>query len=273
MPNSLRPHELQHTRLHCPSLSSRVCSNSCPLSQWCHPIIVSSIAPFSSCPQSFPASGYFSVSRLFTWDLPKYWSFSISFFQWVFRVGFFKGWLVCSPCSPGESQEFSSTAVRKHPFFSTLPSLWSNSYPHVTTGKIIALTIQTFVGKVVSLNMSLWTQIQGVKSQVLHKCFFFSSLWSHTIEFPFVSFLYAAQTEAIKTNFLTPLLSLTFVSNPSVTLLCSTSCICSCCSISTPSILCKPFASEPQCLCYLLTGFLVSIPSIFKKVLFLNQSC
>ena len=57
--DSLRPHELQHTRLPCPSLSARVCSNSCPLSQWCHPTISSSVALFSYCPQSFPASGSF----------------------------------------------------------------------------------------------------------------------------------------------------------------------------------------------------------------------
>ena len=55
--DSLQPHGLQHTRLPCPSLSPRVCSNSCPLSQWCHPTISSSVVPFSSCPQWFPASG------------------------------------------------------------------------------------------------------------------------------------------------------------------------------------------------------------------------
>ena len=64
--NSLLPHELQHTRLPCPSLSPWVCSNSCPLSHWCHPTISSSVNPFSSFPQSFPASGSFPVSRLFT---------------------------------------------------------------------------------------------------------------------------------------------------------------------------------------------------------------
>ena len=64
--NSLRPHGLQHARLPCPSPSSRVCSNSCPLSQRCHPTISSSFASFSSCLQSFPASGSFLVSQLFT---------------------------------------------------------------------------------------------------------------------------------------------------------------------------------------------------------------
>ena len=61
----LWPHELQHVRLPRPSLSPRVCSNSCPLSQWCHPTISSSVTPFSSCPQSFPASGSFPVNWLF----------------------------------------------------------------------------------------------------------------------------------------------------------------------------------------------------------------
>ena len=62
---TLRLHGLQHTRLPCPSLSPRVCSNSCPLSQWCHPTISSSVAPFPACPQSFPASESFLVSWLF----------------------------------------------------------------------------------------------------------------------------------------------------------------------------------------------------------------
>ena len=63
--NFLWPHEMQHTRLPCPSLSPGICSNSCPLNQRCHPTISSSIAPFSSCPRSFPPSGSFPVSWLF----------------------------------------------------------------------------------------------------------------------------------------------------------------------------------------------------------------
>ena len=65
MSNSLQPHELQHTRLPCLLLSPRVCSNSCLLSQWCHPTTSSSVAPFSSCPQCFPASRSFLMSWLF----------------------------------------------------------------------------------------------------------------------------------------------------------------------------------------------------------------
>ena len=64
--NSLRPHELQHTRPPCPSPTLRVYSNSCPSSRWCHPTISSSVVPFSSCLQSFPASGAFPMSQVFT---------------------------------------------------------------------------------------------------------------------------------------------------------------------------------------------------------------
>ena len=66
MSDSLQPHGLQHARLPCPSLSPRVCSNPCPLSQWCHPTVFTSGAPFSSCPQSFLASGAFPMSWLFS---------------------------------------------------------------------------------------------------------------------------------------------------------------------------------------------------------------
>ena len=66
MSDSLWPHEPQHTRPHCPSSTARVYPNPCPLSRWCHPSISSSVVPFSSCPQSFPASGSFLMSQLFT---------------------------------------------------------------------------------------------------------------------------------------------------------------------------------------------------------------
>ena len=75
---SLWPHGLQHARLPCPSPSPRVCLNSCPLSWWCHPTILSSVIPFSSCLQSFPASGVFSKESIFPIRRPKYWSFSFS---------------------------------------------------------------------------------------------------------------------------------------------------------------------------------------------------
>ena len=91
------PHGLQHVRLLCPSPCPRACSNSCALSQWCHPTISSSVVPFS-CPQSFPTSGSFPMSLLFASGGPKYWSF-FSFklqhqsFQWIFRVDFLLDWI------------------------------------------------------------------------------------------------------------------------------------------------------------------------------------
>ena len=66
MSNSLHPHEMQHTRLPCPAPNPRACSNSCPLSLWCHQTMSSSVIPFSSCLQSFPASGSFPMSQFFT---------------------------------------------------------------------------------------------------------------------------------------------------------------------------------------------------------------
>jgi len=70
--DSLRPHELQHARPPCPSPTPGVHPNPCLLNQWCHPTISSSVVPFSSCPQSFPASGSFQMSQLFTNRWPKY---------------------------------------------------------------------------------------------------------------------------------------------------------------------------------------------------------
>ena len=76
--NSLWPHGQHYCRLPCPSLSPWVCLNSCPLSQWCHPTISSSVTLFSSCSQSYPASGSFPMSWPFVHRWPKYWSFSTS---------------------------------------------------------------------------------------------------------------------------------------------------------------------------------------------------
>ena len=75
--DSLRPHELQHARPPCPSPAPEVYSNSCPSGQWCHPTISSSVIPFSSCPQSFPALGSFAMKLAHHITWPKYWSFSI----------------------------------------------------------------------------------------------------------------------------------------------------------------------------------------------------
>ena len=89
MLGSLWPHGLQHTSLPCPSLSPRVSLNSCPLSWWCHPSVSPSTASFSSCPQSFLASGSFPMSRHFA-QVAKVLEFQLQHhsFQWIFRVDF-----------------------------------------------------------------------------------------------------------------------------------------------------------------------------------------
>ena len=99
MPNSLQPHGLQHARLPCPSLSSRVCSNSRPLSRCCHPTISSSVTLFSSCPQSFPVSGSFPMSWLFvSGGQSTGIQFQHQSFQGIFRVDFLQDQLVWSLC-------------------------------------------------------------------------------------------------------------------------------------------------------------------------------
>ena len=127
--DSLRPHESQHARPTCLSPTPRVHSDSRPSSQWCHP---DSVIPFSSCPQSLPASGSFPMSQLFAWRgqssgvsasvsfLPKK-SQGWSPLEWT-------GWI--SLQSKGPSRVFSNTTVQKHQFFSAQHSSQSKSHIH-----------------------------------------------------------------------------------------------------------------------------------------------
>ena len=128
--NSLRPHGLQHTRLLCPSPTPGAYSNSCSLSQWCNPTISSSVIPFSSCPQSFPASGSFLMSQVFASGGQSIGASAsvlpMNIQDW-FPLGL-TGWI--SLQSKGLSRVFSNTVVQKHQFFGTQPSLWSNSHIH-----------------------------------------------------------------------------------------------------------------------------------------------
>ena len=129
--DSLRPHDLQQARPPSPSPTSGVHSDSCPSSQWCHPATSSSVAPFSSCPQSHPASESFPMSQLFAWGgqstgisalasvLPKNQGWSPS--EWT-------GWI--SLQSKGLSRVFSNATVQKHQFFSAQFSSQSNSHIH-----------------------------------------------------------------------------------------------------------------------------------------------
>ena len=132
MSDSLRPCGLQHARPPCPSPTPGVYSNSCPLSQWCHPAISSSAVPFSSYPQSLPASGSFSVSQLFTWSGQSIGvSASTSVLPMNTQDRSPLGWTAwISLRSKGLSRVFSNTIVQKHQFLSTQLSLQSNSHIH-----------------------------------------------------------------------------------------------------------------------------------------------
>ena len=156
--DSLWPHEPQHTRPPCPSPTPRVHPNPCPSSQWCHPTISSSVVPFSSCPQSFPASGSFPMSQLFSWGDR---STGVSASASVLPVNIqdwsslgWTGWISLQSNLKSLLQHHGSkvSILRCSAFF-----IVQLSHPCITTGKTIALTRQTFVDKVMSLlyNMRL----------------------------------------------------------------------------------------------------------------------
>ena len=143
--NSLRPQGLQHARPPCPLPTSGVHSNSCPLSWWCYPTISSSFVPFSSCLQSFPASGSFPVSQFSTLDGQNIGASAsasvlpMNIQDW-FLLGF-TGWVSLQP--KGLSRVFSSTTIQNHQFF------WHSAFfmvqlPHWQLEKQ-AFTIWTFV--------------------------------------------------------------------------------------------------------------------------------
>ena len=129
---TLSPHELQHSRLPCPSLASGVRSDSCPLSWWCHPTISSSVAPFSSCPQSLSASRSFPVIRIFPSGDQ---SIGASAFASVLPMNT-QGWFpvgltgFIALLSNSFSRVFSNTTVKKHQLFGTQLSLWFSSHIH-----------------------------------------------------------------------------------------------------------------------------------------------
>ena len=159
---SLWPHESQHARPPCPSPTPGVYSNPGPLSQWCHQIISSFVIPFSSCPQSFPASGSFSneSARRIRW--PKYWSFSFSIStsnEHPGLISFRMDWLdllAVQGTLKSLLQHHSSKAsiLRCSAFFRV-----QLSHPYMTTGKTISLTKWTFVGKVMSLLFNMLSRL------------------------------------------------------------------------------------------------------------------
>ena len=158
----LWPHGLQHTRPSCPSPTPGIHSNSHPSNRWCHPAISSSVVPFSSCPQSLPASESFPMSQLLRIRWPKYWSFSFSISpsnEHPGLISFRIDWLdllAVQGTLKGLLQHHSSNAsiLQLSAFFTV-----QLSHPYMTTGKTIALTRRTFVGKVMSLLLNMLSSL------------------------------------------------------------------------------------------------------------------
>ena len=159
--DSLRPHESQHARLPCPSPTPRIHSNSCPSSRWCHPAISSSVVPFSSCPQSLPASESFPASQLFAWggqstgvsasacpsnEHPGLISFRMDWLDLLAVQGTLKSLL--------QHHSSKKSILQCSAFFTV-----QLSHPYITTGKNQALTRRTFVGKVISLLFNMVSRL------------------------------------------------------------------------------------------------------------------
>ena len=171
MSDSLRPHGVQHARLPCPSPTPWAYSNSHASSQWCHPTISSSVVPFSSCLQSFPVSGSLAVLHI-RW--PKYWHFGFSLSpsnEYSRLISFRIDWLgllAVQESSPTPLKRINSLA------FSFL--YIQLSYSYMTTGKTIALTRWTFVGKIMSL---LFNVLSRLVITFLPRCKHLLISWLH----------------------------------------------------------------------------------------------
>jgi len=154
--DSLQPHESQHARPPCPSPTPEVHWDSRPLSQWCHSAISSSVLPFSSCPQSLPASESTLHMR---W--PKYWSFSFSIFPskeipgLIFRMDWLDLLAVQGTLKSLLQYHSSKASILRRSAFFTVQL----SHPYMTTGKTIALTRWTFVGKATFLLLNMLSRL------------------------------------------------------------------------------------------------------------------
>ena len=160
--DSLWPHRLQHTRPPCSSPMTRAYSNSCPLSQWCHPTISSPVITFSSHLQSFPASQSFSSESVLPIRWPKYWSFSFSISPSneysgliSFRMDLLDLFAAQGTFKSLLQQHSSKASILRHSAFFIVQL----SHPYMTTVKTIPLTSQTFVGKVMSLLFDMLSRL------------------------------------------------------------------------------------------------------------------
>ena len=150
--DSLRPHESQQARPPCLLPTPGVYSNSCPSSRWCHPAISFFVVPFSSCPQSLLASGFFPMSQLcMRW--PKYWSFSLSIShsnEHPGLISFGMDWLDLLAVQGTLKSLLQHHNSKASVFWCSTFFTVQLSHPYMTTGKTIALTKRTFAGKRIS---------------------------------------------------------------------------------------------------------------------------
>ena len=153
MSDSLRPHELQHAKLPCPSPTPGACSNSCPWSQWCHPTISSSVIPSSSHLQFFPASGSFPMSQFFASGDQSI-GVSASASVLPTNIQDWSPWVQGALKSLLQHHSSKASIFRCSTFF-----MVQLSHPYLTTGKTIALTIRIFVSKAMSLLFNLLSRL------------------------------------------------------------------------------------------------------------------
>ena len=161
MSNSLRPHESQHTRPPCPSPTPRVYANSCPSSWWCHPAI-SSCRPLLLLPPIPPSIRAFSNESTLRMRWPKYWSFSFSISpsnEHPGLISFRMDWLDLLAVQGTLKSLLQYHSSKKSIFQSSAFFTIQLSHPYTTTGKTIALTRRTFVGKVMSLLFNMLSRL------------------------------------------------------------------------------------------------------------------
>ena len=187
---TMQPHGLQHTRFPCPPLSPEICSSSCPSSRWCYLTISSSAILFSFCHQSFPASGSFPTNRLFTSDTKKYWSLSFSispFDEYSGLISFRIDWFDLLAVQGNLKSLFQLCNSKASILWCSVFFMVQHSHLYVSTAKTISLTIQTLVGKVMSLFFKMLIEVQLIyktmlissiqhSDSVIHIFFRFSSI-------------------------------------------------------------------------------------------------
>ena len=158
MSDTFQPHGLHHARLPCASSSPGPCSNSCPLSRWCHPTVSSSIIPFSSCLQTLPSAGSFPVSFFTSGGQIIGASDSASVLP-VNIQGWFPLRLIGSISLQSKGVLFSNLSSKASVLWHTDFFMVQLSRPYMTTGKTIALTLWTFVSKVMSLLFNMLSRL------------------------------------------------------------------------------------------------------------------